>query len=91
MIRAEPQPGQFGGYTHGTKTFDALIFVYYEGKDLIYVARTPNGFTPATRVALFNKFKGLDIAECPFVTLAEEKSGRWGQGRGRRRWPSVSG
>jgi hypothetical protein len=24
-----------GGYTHGTKTFDPLVFGYYEGKDLI--------------------------------------------------------
>jgi len=69
-----------GGYTRGTKTFDALIFGYYEGRDLIYVARTRNGFTPATRAQLFKKFKGLEIGECPFVNLPEEKSGRWGQG-----------
>ena len=35
-----------GGYTRGTNTFDALIFGYYEGERLIYVARTRNGFTP---------------------------------------------
>jgi bifunctional non-homologous end joining protein LigD len=29
-----------GGHTHGTSTFDALIFGYYHGDDLIYVART---------------------------------------------------
>ena len=69
-----------GGYTLGTKTFDALVFGYYEGSKLIYVARTRNGFTPATRVALFKKFKGLEIAECPFANLPEAKSGRWGQG-----------
>lgn len=69
-----------GGYTHGTKTFDALVFGYYEGTNLVYVARTRNGFTPATRAALFKKFKGLEIAECPFVNLPETKSGRWGQG-----------
>ncbi|MGB2712567.1 MAG: hypothetical protein WBC51_00190, partial [Vicinamibacterales bacterium] len=34
-----------GGYTRGTKTFGALIFGYYEGEKLIYVARTRNGFT----------------------------------------------
>jgi ATP-dependent DNA ligase len=28
-----------GGYTRGTKTFDALVFGYYEAKKLIYVAR----------------------------------------------------
>jgi bifunctional non-homologous end joining protein LigD len=69
-----------GGYTHGTKTFDALIFGYFEGEKLIYVARTRNGFTPATRAQLFRKFKGLEISECPFANLPEAKSGRWGQG-----------
>lgn len=69
-----------GGYTRGTKTFDALIFGYYERDKLIYVARTRNGFTPATRAQLFKRFKGLEISECPFVNLPEAKSGRWGQG-----------
>jgi bifunctional non-homologous end joining protein LigD len=68
------------GYTRGTKTFDALIFGYYEGDRLIYVARTRNGFTPAMRAQLSKKFKGLEISECPFVNLPEAKSGRWGQG-----------
>ena len=68
------------GYTRGTNTFDALIFGYYEGKELVYVARTRSGFTPATRAQLFKKFKGLETNECPFVNLPEEKSGRWGQG-----------
>ena len=69
-----------GGYTRGTKTFDALVFGYYEGNKLIYVARTRNGFTPVTRAQLFKKFKGLEIDECPFANLPEAKSGRWGQG-----------
>jgi DNA ligase D-like protein (predicted ligase) len=69
-----------GGYTHGTRTFDALVFGYYEGDKLIYVARTRNGFTPAMRAQLFRKFKGLEIDECPFANLPEAKSGRWGQG-----------
>jgi bifunctional non-homologous end joining protein LigD len=69
-----------GGYTRGTKTFDALVFGYYEGKKLIYVARTRNGFTPVTRAQLFKKFKGLEIDQCPFSNLPEAKSGRWGQG-----------
>src|SRR5687767_2101101 len=69
-----------GGYTRGTKTFDALVFGYYEGNKLIYAARTRNGFTPATRAQLFRKFKGLEIGECPFANLPDRKSGRWGQG-----------
>jgi DNA ligase D-like protein (predicted ligase) len=69
-----------GGYTRGTKTFDALIFGYYEGDKLIYVARTRNGFTPVARAQLFKKFKGIEINECPFANLPEPRSGRWGQG-----------
>jgi bifunctional non-homologous end joining protein LigD len=69
-----------GGFTRGTSTFDALIVGYYQGDKLIYVARTRNGFTPATRAQLFRKFEGLEINECPFVNLPEPKGGRWGQG-----------
>jgi ATP-dependent DNA ligase len=69
-----------GGYTRGTKTFDALIFGYFEDERLIYVARTRNGFTPVTRAQLFRKFKALEIDECPFANLPEARSGRWGQG-----------
>lgn len=37
------------GYTPSAKNFDALASGYYRGADLIYVARTRNGFTPASR------------------------------------------
>jgi ATP-dependent DNA ligase len=47
------------GYTPSPKNFDALIFGYYEGKDLVYVARTRNGFTPALREHIFKRFRGL--------------------------------
>src|SRR5688572_40772 len=69
-----------GGYTLGTKTFDALVIGYYEGGRLIYAARTRNGFTPAARAQLFKTFARLETAECPFANLPEAKSGRWGQG-----------
>jgi bifunctional non-homologous end joining protein LigD len=69
-----------GGYTPGTKTFDALIIGYHEGGRLMYAARTRNGFTPATREQLFKKMRPLEIHDCPFVNLPEAKSGRWGQG-----------
>ena len=48
-----------GGYTLGGRTFDALVFGYYDCQRLIYVARTRNGFTPSSREALFRKFKDL--------------------------------
>ena len=69
-----------GGYTVGTKTFDALVFGYYEGKELRFAAKTRNGFTPAMRDDLMKKFAGLEIQECPFTGLPEKKTGRWGQG-----------
>ena len=69
-----------GGYTIGTRAFDALVIGYYEDGRLMYASRTRNGFTPALRQQLFKKFRGLEIAECPFVNLPEARSGRWGQG-----------
>jgi DNA ligase D-like protein (predicted ligase) len=69
-----------GGYTVGGTPFDALIFGYYDGDRLIYVARTRNGFTPGLRSELFKRFRGLQTADCPFVNLPEARSGRWGQG-----------
>jgi ATP-dependent DNA ligase len=69
-----------GGYTPGLKNFDALIFGYYKGDKLMYVARTRNGFTPALREKLFQRFRQLETADCPFANLPEARSGRWGQG-----------
>ena len=60
-----------GGYTVEAKTFDALIFGYYEGDRLICAARTRNGFTPAVREQLSKKFRPLEIAECPFANLPD--------------------
>jgi DNA ligase D-like protein (predicted ligase) len=68
-----------GGYTVGPKNFDALIFGYYEGDKLIYVARTRNGFTPALRDRLFQRLRRLETAKCPFANLPETRSGRCGQ------------
>jgi bifunctional non-homologous end joining protein LigD len=69
-----------GGYTVGGNSFDALVFGYYEGRRLIYVARTRSGFTPALRSSLMKRFQTLEMKECPFANLPESHSGRWGQG-----------
>ena len=68
------------GYTVSPKNFDALIFGYYEGERLIYVARTRNGFTPRSREDLFKRLKKYETQKCPFANLLELRSGRWGQG-----------
>jgi len=69
-----------GGYTAGTRAFDALVIGYYEGERLVYASRTRNGFTPALRVQLFKKLRSLETDVCPFANLPEQKSGRWGEG-----------
>jgi len=69
-----------GGYTIGTRAFDALVIGYYEDGRLMYASRTRNGFTPALRQQLFKKLRALEVSECPFVNLPEARSGRWGQG-----------
>jgi bifunctional non-homologous end joining protein LigD len=67
-----------GGYTIGTDTFDAVILGYYDGDQLIYAARTRNGFTPAVRARLMQVFRPLETRTCPFANLPEARSGRWG-------------
>jgi len=46
----------------------------------MYAARTWNGFTPAIRQSLAEKFRGLETDKCPFVHPPEKHGGRWGQG-----------
>jgi ATP-dependent DNA ligase len=69
-----------GGYTVAGATFDALVFGYYEGRDLIYAARTRNGFTPQSRQELMKKLPPLETKTCPFTNLPEAHGGRWGAG-----------
>jgi bifunctional non-homologous end joining protein LigD len=69
-----------GGFVPAPKNFDSIVVGYYEGKKLIYVARVRNGFTPASREALFKRFRGLDRGTCPFENLPESGKGRWGEG-----------
>jgi bifunctional non-homologous end joining protein LigD len=69
-----------GGYTIGGRHFDALIFGYWEGDQLIYAARTRSGFTPALREQLHQWFRGLETPECPFANLPEARAARWGEG-----------
>jgi bifunctional non-homologous end joining protein LigD len=54
-----------GGYTVGGSTFDALVYGYYDGEKLIYVARTRNGFTPKLREELTKRFRPLETDACP--------------------------
>jgi bifunctional non-homologous end joining protein LigD len=44
------------------------------------VARTRNGFTPASREALFRRFTGLEVVGYPFANLPKANGGGWGEG-----------
>ena len=68
-----------GGYFPGPHGFDSLIVGYYDGDKLIYVARTRNGFVPASRRQVFSKLKHLVTPACPFVNLPETRRPRWGE------------
>ena len=57
-----------GGYIPGPHGFDSIIVGYYSGKDLLHVARTRNGFVPASRRSLFEKLRLLLAPNCPFET-----------------------
>jgi DNA ligase D-like protein (predicted ligase) len=69
-----------GGYTLGGNSFDAVIFGYYKGDNLVYVTRTRNGFTPSSRLELARRFRTLVSKDCPFANLPEPHGGRWGAG-----------
>jgi bifunctional non-homologous end joining protein LigD len=69
-----------GGYVPAGKNFDSLIVGYYDGDDLIYVARVRNGFVPALRAKVFERIRKLEIKTCPFSNLPQRDKGRWGQG-----------
>jgi DNA ligase D-like protein (predicted ligase) len=68
-----------GGYFPGPHGFDSLIVGYYDGAKLMYVARTRNGFVPASRRQVFSKLKHLVMPACPFVNLPETRRSRFGE------------
>jgi hypothetical protein len=54
------------------RVFDALVFGYYEGKKLLFAAKTRNSINPALRGKLMRKFAGLKTDACPLRTCREE-------------------
>jgi DNA ligase D-like protein (predicted ligase) len=68
-----------GGYKPGPNGFDYLLVGYYEGKDLIFIAKIRNGFTPSLRREVAQKFPRLRTAQCPFANLPEPASARRGE------------
>ncbi len=68
-----------GGYFPGPHGFDSLILGYYDKDKLMYVARTRNGFVPASRRQVFSKLKHLVAPSCPFLNLPETRRSRFGE------------
>jgi bifunctional non-homologous end joining protein LigD len=68
-----------GGYFPGPHGFDSLIVGYYERDKLLYVARTRNGFVPASRRQVFSKVKHLVTPTCPFANLPDTRRSRFGE------------
>lgn len=67
-----------GGYIPGPHGFDSLIVGYYQGKDLMYVARVRNGFVPASRRQVFEKIRHFLSPVMPFANLPDTHKSRWG-------------
>src|SRR5262249_40017842 len=65
-----------GGYTPGNP-FDALVGGDYEGEKLLYGTKVRNGFVALLRGEVASRFKGLEIATCPFADLPERKRTQW--------------
>jgi len=68
-----------GGYKPGTTGFDYLLVGYYEGKELIFIAKIRNGFTPSLRLEIAKNFLRLRTSVCPFANLPEPASARRGE------------
>lgn len=68
-----------GGYQPGTNGFESLLVGFYEGNNLIFIAKIKNGFTPALRRQITKKFSALETDTCPFANLPEPKNARRGK------------
>ena len=69
-----------GGYTPGTRGFDAVLVGFYRGDQLHFCASVRTGFVPASRRAVHAQLAPLVDEVCPFGNLPEASAGRWGQG-----------
>src|ERR1051325_173610 len=68
-----------GGYKPGANGFEYLLVGYYEGKDLIFIAKIRNGFTPSLRREIAAHFGPLKTVRCPFANLPEAANARRGE------------
>ena len=81
-VKFKTKKGQelvIGGYRPGSHGFEYLLVGYYEGKDLMFIAKIRNGFTPILRRQVSQKFAALRTFECPFANLPERANARRGE------------
>jgi hypothetical protein len=67
-----------GGYVAIGKNFDSIVVGYYEGDDLVYVARVRNGFTPSLKRFGVQEIPRARDAELPFREFASAREGPLG-------------
>ena len=68
-----------GGYIPGPHGLDSVIAGYYDGENLIYVARVKNGLVETSRRQLFEQLRPRVTSECPFANLPETCRLRWSE------------
>jgi ATP-dependent DNA ligase len=69
-----------GGYRVGKNTFDNLAVGYYDTHgQLLFIAKTKNGFTPEVKRQVFERLQPLETKTCPFDNLPEPKTARRGE------------
>ena len=69
-----------GGYKPEGRNFQSLVVGYYEAARLRFAGRVRAGFTPALRIALFDRLKPIEQKACPFADLPTGSASHWGEG-----------
>jgi bifunctional non-homologous end joining protein LigD len=68
-----------GGYLPGPDGFESLLVGYYEKGRLLFAGKVRNGFVPALRRQISERFAELAAKDCPFANLPEPKNARRGE------------
>lgn len=71
-----------GGYSPpggSRRHFGALLVGFFERKQLIFAGKVGTGFNEKRLNELHNRFKELEIEQCPFGNLPEKNTARYGR------------
>jgi len=81
-IKYKTNQGQelvIGGFVPGRSGFESLLVGYHEGERLLFAAKIRNGFVPALRRKVAERFAPLATTKCPFANLPEKPGARRGE------------